>query len=141
MQREIKFRARIKENGKPILFYQNDQYLISFLRRVTSFIMWEKNEEGTVDAFNGGRHESYLPNPIESYLDQYTGLKDKNGKEIYEGDIVRLSKHMDPNIFQEALLVEWNDKNKTYDGIYPTLEPWSVHEVIGNIHESPDLLN
>ena len=75
---------------------------------------------------------------------QFTGLHDKNGKEIYEGDIV---KAQDGNweVFIENLengVVLSNDKKeeastKFFDGDYCLAET----EVIGNIHENPELLN
>lgn len=93
----IKFRARVLEDGKPTMFYQEDQYLISFLRRVTTFLDFQNPKPRTqvedprtekTDAYNGGVHESYLPVTLESVLDLFVGVEDKNKKEIYAGDIL-----------------------------------------------------
>ncbi len=65
-------------------------------------------------------------------LMQFTGLKDKNGKEIYEGDIVK---------DQDGIIdsVEFSDAMFSYN-IFALVAKSYLPEVIGNIYENPDLL-
>ncbi len=65
-------------------------------------------------------------------LMQFTGLRDKNGQEIYEGDIVAWH--------QFKITVEWNPMEARFG--FPTEYSLRQHEVeiIGNIHENPELL-
>ena len=76
---------------------------------------------------------------------QYTGLKDINGKEIYEGDIVK-------NTTQQSYLgqtyeVTWNENWACYqlmdNGLtsnIPLSQDFMSYEVIGNIYENPELI-
>lgn len=81
-------------------------------------------------------------------LMQYTGLKDKNGIEIYEGDII-FSSHVEDN---KAGSVKWSDIHHAYIIDYPrrrgdATDQWQdmhgkehCYEVIGNIYETPELM-
>lgn len=79
---------------------------------------------------------------------QYTGLKDRSGVEIYEGDILRFH---DPDDFdhEEPHLtdISWHEEQGCWmtDDIERTLGDvllwYNEVEVIGNIHENPELLD
>ena len=79
-------------------------------------------------------------------IGQYTGLKDKNGKEIYEGDIVYC---INADVFQKKGVVKFGDGTTMFyiyqgDGCRrPLLQGWrdnQLTEIVGNIHENPELI-
>ena len=74
-------------------------------------------------------------------IEQYTGLKDKNGKEIYEGDIVVNTYYDDGEMYK----VLWVDDSVAFgmeslDDMELYKLPLESLEVVGNIHENPELL-
>ena len=81
-------------------------------------------------------------------LMQYTGLKDKNGKEIYEGDVVKVSEEYGGHAYS-PLVVDFKDscfvlRRINYMSDYNPMFKYDftqVYEIIGNIYENPELLS
>jgi uncharacterized phage protein (TIGR01671 family) len=94
-------------------------------------------KDGTLEHYFGAKH---------MVLRQLTGLKDKNGKEIHERDIVRITYGTDDGVNQVTTTIRWHNASASFVALnnmsaLPHIEPLH-HEVgvIGNTYENPELL-
>ena len=154
--REIKFKAFVKSKGEVFgvrgFDFAGTGINVSFTEEIEEFVK-----------------DVYFPNKDDVELMQYTGLKDKNGVEIYEGDVVKCwwlaelgycelnCEHKGVVRFVDCRFeVSFSDKayirNVCEEGVYSLTEleltcashdeDYCIeYEVIGNIYENPELLD
>ena len=141
MNREIKFRGKRIKNGE---WVYGDLLQKNSGRKVimTNLHTWGDNPD---DVEPYGEYITVDPNTVG----QFTGLKDKNGKEIYEGDIVK-TPLLDP-IFGDILADAWCNALIRFNQGSFVVSYYNSHniylqdlcdkiELLGNIHDNPELL-
>ncbi|EPC59550.1 hypothetical protein Lpp14_13724 [Lacticaseibacillus paracasei subsp. paracasei Lpp14] len=108
-----------------------------------SNIEWDIDDHIWVTADDGKNGIELIDE--EAHLMPYTGLHDKNGREIYEGDIVRTGTDNigdpDPMIGQVIMREgSWLIENEKMQEAIELFSEITSREVIGNIFENPELL-
>lgn len=115
--------------------------------RLIEFRAWDKFEKKMISWDECLKNEALIPeillNAVRYEPMQCTGLKDKNGRLIFEGDIVNILCEI-----EEQGVIEWEREEAQFviraeqAGFVANFDNYSGIdlEVIGNIHENPDLL-
>lgn len=138
MSREVKFRIWDKTSNR--MLYQDDfeRVELDTKNKMVSLVRSETIESSYVLDYEDG---------IEAEIMQYISLKDKNRKEIYEGDILSIKIYSGDKVIVEGkTVVEFKDGCFGviwgHDKAFLSLNSFfkAKFEVIGNIYENPELL-
>lgn len=126
------------------------------MKREIKFRVWSENTRKMIPISLWHNFNLFI-NYVKETIMQYTGLKDKNGKEIYEGDILLSTSDIvkwatdekTGKVAKDKSEVVWSDKIPAFckkeEGrisgfaMYPDIIK-KYSEVIGNIYENPELL-
>ena len=133
--RDIIFRGKRKDNGEWV-----EGYYVHAPAK--NFINSSPLDDGIIKHWivtSKGRMYEVTPQTIG----QYTGLTDKNGKKIFEGDIVE--HHAQADIIVNRGVVNWDSKNARWALQLRTINPSFGYkpeaiEIIGNVHDNIELL-
>jgi uncharacterized phage protein (TIGR01671 family) len=125
MNREIKFRVWDTENRR-------------FLQHGSFCLFPDDNEVWEVRLLKNYGELEYIPHAV---VQQYTGLKDSKGVDIYEGDIVKIEDKEEVRIYDIVFSHGYFGLNRGSKFKHALMCPYTeIIEIIGNIFENPELL-
>ena len=143
IMREILFRGQTRKNGEMV--WMNGE-------KVPGTWVYGGICQGSGDfSIIYGSMDVKLEAPIDKYtvysdtVGQYTGLTDKNGTKIFEGDVLEFSDRL-VEVFWHAFLGQWDcrfikftNKENGIENMSTVNWSWKA-KVIGNIHDNPELV-
>lgn len=143
MNREIKFRAwypelKDSETGATLPAFMSYDLVYAQYEAVRTETQQQPMTIG-YDHIRTGRIDLNKLLRESKYLMQYTGLKDRNGKEIYEGDVLKWTHPDFKELKKEYKILEMSDIRKSLM-IEPDCRNGWI-EILGNIYENPELLS
>ena len=122
--------------------------------RVPKFRAWDRRKNifyytdnnitvwvGGLECSVNGRDKQICNVPYED-IEQYIGRKDKNGVEIYEGDIISTPRYK----CNAHLIIKWSDEEASFVGEHigvggqESFDEFEDCEIIGNVHQNPKLM-
>jgi len=124
--REIKFRA-----------WDNEKMIYDIVPFQHDFVIGTDHWE-CLGHWDDGKPKFRLTGYPFKNIMQYTGLKDKNGVEIYEGDVVKTNRD-NIGVIEYSNSIAWYFTSKA-NVIFTIWNYYQYIEVIGNIYENPELL-
>ena len=143
MQDRFLFRGKCVDTGR----WMEGGYFVHYARQLSPMGDYYKDGDIIHLICQSGFADWNMPRPIQGIdvvpdtVGQCTGLRDKNGTLIFEGDICKS--------IDGLFLIAWDDKKCAYlmrfhdypnESLYME-EMWKDSEVIGNIYDNPELLN
>lgn len=146
--REILYRGQIRRKGQQVSMFTGEPqpgkwcYGGIFAPHTVKegFAVIYGSESGDVEPVTGSKLDKF---PVyRDTVGEYTGKTDKNGKRIFEGDILRITSRL----FNYIVKVVYDKDECRFigqkaDGTWSEFACWESVEVIGNIYDNPELLN